>query len=557
VSVRSLHTLRAAGILSRLLVVFLLTACSSDDVEPIQLSSGQTFELYSVPGQRRTIAFEASENWTAYAGADWLTCTPRSGKAGSSEVTVATTRINRTKGVRSAQLTLRCGAYEKKITVIQRGEYAVFDKDQYVLGAEGGTVRLNITTNLDEKHSLSISYPAMGWLHWSDEKERTTRASLKEMTTELSVDANTTGHERQAMFMLVMDTGEENWLPLDTVVVVQRSTVTPYESTDFSADGQMNQLQHATRGKGIPLVLLGDGFSDREVADGTYRRTMESAMQLLFTEEPARSMRDYFDVYAVTVVSRHQGVGEGYETAFGCIPAVVGSTIECNDAEVWRYIARTTPVDTTRAVAVLIPNTHRHGGITYFYGDGHNGMADQSLCIVPVIDSLGSERFRQVLSHEVMGHAIGKLADEYGYETTPVPGMRDLAELRFLQRQGWMLNVSETADSLRVPWRSFLTDSRFAGEQVGVYEGGYTFFSGIWRPTRNSMMNANNAPFNAPSRKLIYDQIRRWGESLPATTLDEFAVYDAQHQPRQWNYFTRRWQFVVPEPSARPKIRRR
>lgn len=77
-----------------------------------------------------------------------------------------------------------------------------------------------------------------------------------------------------------------------------------YESSDYSKDGEVTALQTATRGNGINIVLLGDAFSDRLVADGTYDGTMRKAMEHFFSEEPYKSFRDLFNVYAVNVVSK-------------------------------------------------------------------------------------------------------------------------------------------------------------------------------------------------------------------------------------------------------------
>lgn len=51
-----------------------------------------------------------------------------------------------------------------------------------------------------------------------------------------------------------------------------------YQSTDYSADGRVTQLQKATEGKGVNIVLMGDGYSDRNIESGKYRRDVEKAV---------------------------------------------------------------------------------------------------------------------------------------------------------------------------------------------------------------------------------------------------------------------------------------
>lgn len=77
------------------------------------------------------------------------------------------------------------------------------------------------------------------------------------------------------------------------------------QSVDYSADKTVRVLQTATKGNGIPIVLMGDGFIDKEIADGTYSKVMEKTLENIFTEEPIRSLRDYFNVYTVTAVSKN------------------------------------------------------------------------------------------------------------------------------------------------------------------------------------------------------------------------------------------------------------
>ena len=50
-----------------------------------------------------------------------------------------------------------------------------------------------------------------------------------------------------------------------------------YESSDFSEDGKAVLLQRATEGRGIDIVLMGDAFSDRLVANGVYMQKMRQA----------------------------------------------------------------------------------------------------------------------------------------------------------------------------------------------------------------------------------------------------------------------------------------
>ena len=59
-----------------------------------------------------------------------------------------------------------------------------------------------------------------------------------------------------------------------------------YQSTDFSMDKQFETLQRATKGKGIDIVLIGEAFTDVDIATGYYKQVMEFAMESFFAIEP-------------------------------------------------------------------------------------------------------------------------------------------------------------------------------------------------------------------------------------------------------------------------------
>ncbi|MDO4801984.1 MAG: M64 family metallopeptidase, partial [Prevotellaceae bacterium] len=106
-----------------------------------------------------------------------------------------------------------------------------------------------------------------------------------------------------------------------------------YESTDYSADGTVMELQKAKKGNGIDIVLMGDAYSDRLIADGTYDATMRKVMDVFFTQEPYKTFRDYFNVYDVRAVSKNEvyetGASTALSTGFGEGTLVYGNNNRC------------------------------------------------------------------------------------------------------------------------------------------------------------------------------------------------------------------------------------
>lgn len=62
---------------------------------------------------------------------------------------------------------------------------------------------------------------------------------------------------------------------------------------------RVKTLRKASQGKGVNLVLMGDGYTDAMIADGTYDAAIKRMYDVLFVEEPYKSLSDRFNVYQV------------------------------------------------------------------------------------------------------------------------------------------------------------------------------------------------------------------------------------------------------------------
>jgi hypothetical protein len=282
---------------------------------------------------------------------------------------------------------------------------------------------------------------------------------------------------------------------------------------------------------------------------------MQQAMENLFSEEPIKSLRDYFNVYQVTAVSDRNRF-DGVSTVFRTVPNHQTAGIAVDANRVMDYVKKVEDIDSIHALAVVILNTNLHKGVTYMIRDPQVLDYNYSIALCPVIDSLKSEDFRRVLTHEAVGHGFAKLADEYVRSTEGSATEKDIKELKELhEKWSWCLNADSEKDSTKVIWSKFIFDSEYANEKIGTYEGGYTFFKGVYRPTEGSMMNQNDAPFNAPSRQAIYNKVMELGLGT-TPTYEEFVEFDRQHKPSVWHYMVRTRQISWDEPwlPAPPKI---
>ena len=301
-----------------------------------------------------------------------------------------------------------------------------------------------------------------------------------------------------------------------------------YQSTDYSADGRVKVLQEASVGNGIDIVLMGDAFSDRLIADGTYDDVMMTAYQKFFEVEPYKSFRDMFNVYSVDVVSPNETFYG--ETAFSCWFGD-GTHVGGNDNKVFRYAQNAISAQRMdEALIIVMMNSPSYAGTCYmYYGNATDCGSGVSVSYFPI--GTDDEQLAQVLHHEAAGHGFAKLADEYAYESYGRITPDEQASYEGMRPYGWWKNVDFTNDPSKVKWAGFLSDSRYAYDGLGVFEGGCTYWSGVWRPTEYSIMRHNTGGFNAPSREAIYYRIHKLAYgSAWEYDYEEFVRYDERNR---------------------------
>ncbi|MBS1437859.1 MAG: hypothetical protein HP007_08825 [Bacteroides sp.] len=514
------------------LAFLMLLASCHKEMESVAFENvTESVTLQSVVGDEAFIFFTSLGTWNVTTDAAWLSLSPLSGDAGEGQVKVTAVFENNSNQVREAKVKLTSGDEACEISVFQEvGDYVLPEKEEYLIGVEGGVFTIYFETNVDvEKLKVYTSSEPGSWL-----RQETTSRSAASETHEVSLHAtsNKSGMSRSAYLLFVR---EEDGVQkeLATVKISQQGGQV-LESVDFSEDGKIDTLQQHAKGGGIPIVLMGDGFVDQELADGTYRRVMEKAMENLFTEEPVKSLREYFDVFMINAVSENNDFGMGYKTAFSCKLAGGNSTvIKGDDVSVQVYVGKVLKEEKKKnSLAVVVLNTSVYAGTTYLgYQDGNGKFIEFAIAYCPVIETLESEHFRQVLVHEAVGHGIGKLEDEYVYPDKGNVTTLEMQRIRTMQANGWAQNVDFTASKDTVLWASFLTDSRYQNEHLGVYEGACTYPKGAYRPSEDSMMNSNTCAFNAPSRKSLYEKVMKIGMDTEQVLYEDFVTFDKAHLP--------------------------
>lgn len=511
--------------------LMLLTSCHKEMESVAFENVTESVTLQSVVGDEAFISFTSLGTWNVTTDAAWLSLSPLSGDAGEGQVKVTAVFENNSNQVREAKVKLTSGDEACEISVFQEvGDYVLPEKEEYLIGVEGGVFSIQFDTNVDEeKLKVYTSSEPGSWLR----QETSSRSASSETHEVVLHAASNKGGMSRSAYLLFVKEEDGSQKELATVKISQQGGQV-LESVDFSEDGKIDTLQQHAKGEGIPIVLMGDGFVDQELADGTYRRVMEKAMENLFTEEPVKSLREYFDVFMINAVSENNDFGMGDKTAFSCKLAGGNSTvIKGDDVSVQVYVGKVLKEEKKRnSLAVVVLNTSVYAGTTYFgYQDGNGKFIEFAIAYCPVIETLESEHFRQVLVHEAVGHGFGKLEDEYVYPDKGNVTTLEMQQIRTMQANGWAQNVDFTASKDTVLWASFLTDSRYQNEHLGVYEGACTYPKGAYRPSEDSMMNSNTCAFNAPSRKSLYEKVMKIGMDTEQVLYEDFVRFDKAHLP--------------------------
>ncbi|MBP6333869.1 MAG: T9SS type A sorting domain-containing protein [Bacteroidia bacterium] len=234
----------------------------------------------------------------------------------------------------------------------------------------------------------------------------------------------------------------------------------------------------------INLLILGDGYTTGEMS--TFRNDATTVSNYFFSVPPFSLYADFFNVFAIEVVSNESGTDHP-ETASDCN---IGSQ-------------PITSVDNYLETTFDYGNTHRciyssQGGLVYsiantnfplydfvnvivntsYYGGCAGGIAYTSM----------HSASPEVFVHE-FGHMFGDLADEYDSSDPCSAGSSQ------------NINVTQETDPTQIVWKDWLTTAPIptpAGTNcglIGLYEGAQYCATNWYRPKCNCKMRSLNQPF--------------------------------------------------------------
>ena len=288
-------------------------------------------------------------------------------------------------------------------------------------------------------------------------------------------------------------------------------------------------LQKATKGRngGINIVLLGDGYNAKDIADGDYLKHIKQEVEHFFGIEPYKTYRNYFNVYTAIPLSTESGVGTVNTIRYNRFSTTFtgGVGLKADYDEIFSYAlgAPTVNKDNLKeTLIIIVPNSTDYGGICQMWPDG------SAIAFCPLSTYGYPLDTRGVVQHEAGGHGFGKLGDEYIYHNAFIDACGcsccgHVMEFNNAKALGWYDNLSLTGKMHNVGWSHLIFDDRYS-DIVDVYEGGYMHNRGVFRSEQNSCMNNDIPYYSTISRESIVKRIKRYaGETF---SFEEFVKYD-------------------------------
>lgn len=294
---------------------------------------------------------------------------------------------------------------------------------------------------------------------------------------------------------------------------------------DYS-DGQSVQIRNATKGKGIDIVYIGEGYDARDIATGKFMEDYNNGNTAFFGLEPYRTYRDYFNVYAVVSLSKDSGVGTEntvLDTKFGSYKSKIMGVVTPNPQSCFSWASKAkSSIDFSKSLVIMLMNFSAYDGYSYMYGDG------SALSCCPVSTNAYPYDFRGIIQHEAGGHGFGKLGDETIIFNDYISGQSEddsNTPFGYAKSNGWYRNLTLNPDMNTVPWSHMIFHTKYS-DYVDIYEGGYSYTRGVFRSEGTSCMGAYVPYYSAISRQAIVERIMDYaGEEF---TFEKFVEKDSR-----------------------------
>ena len=498
------------------LLLLLLYGCHEEEERFLSLSDSQV--VFGWKNGTKDITIDSNTHWSVLSKLpSWISFSSLNGESGTSSISIKVTD-NDTEDARSSVVTFVIADQEYRLPITQTAKEKLrFLADKTIeMGSSGTELSIDVEQNVS--YNVSISVDSDKWVSLVKSNDpfgnlNNIEGSSWKKTLKLAIANNPTREERHAEIIIY----NQRFELADTLYITQAAG----GGNDKYLDGEYIQLQRATKGTGVDIVIMGDGFTQTDLMqNGHYETIMRQVSDYFFSIEPFQSYQDYFNIYMVVAESSESGVSTNtfggkvankFKSTYGS-----GTAITCDDDLIFQYTRKVKELSKDKPMTVIVAlNDKKYAGTTYLYSNGN------SIALCPMSAEPSPNDFEGVIHHEAGGHGFGFLCDEYVYYQEKMPESRK-RDLREWQKFGFQCNLDFTNDLSVILWKDFIGIDKYS--QVGAYEGGYEYQYGVWRSEANSCMNNNIPYFNVQSRWCIVKRIMELSEKN--FTVQDFIASD-------------------------------
>ena len=464
------------------------------------------------------ITIESNYPWTASLPEDayWVEFAPEGISTGDGSV-IEVTEVsivvapNNTEAERTATITFTSEGLTETFIVTQSASFLAPSIENLNFTYPGETRTITVSSNLAWEAAIE---PSVTWCGMERNGNSLT----------FTAEPNDGSVKRRATLRFTTDVGISKDVP-----------ITQFSIADNYGNKEVVLLHEATKGKGVNIVMMGEGYTLPLMArgGGKYETDMRDAAEYFLSVYPYSAYREYFNIWMVTAISNEEGMSvtspaKAVDTVFDCVWAGDGSTmLSCKldtAKEYAQLVATQAGANIDDILAIMPINADVYAGTCYM-------NVGFSVAMCPTSSLPGGKSFRNLTIHETCGHGFAKLADEYispGRENRTIPSY-DKLEIDIAQKTDEMqLNLSTVGDIARSPWAGMADNPKYTGgdvdpnNKVGMFEGAGYYGKGLWRSERNSCMNDNVLYFNAVSRWSAVRRIKRLSGEDDDYTIEEF-----------------------------------
>lgn len=519
-----------------------LWGCNDDEVNGF-LSFPEDNLLLKAAGDEVIVDVTAGSDWLAESMADW--CTVEKNDEGKLVIRVAPSDDIYERGT---AVKVTCANNVVRLSIRQEPMSFEILEDKKALSFEKGanTDILKIRTNLNWKVEISDDT----WLQVVD-TIGTGDVDLTFTTTDNSQNAEraTTVRLRYGVRSIKFTATQKGGIRLDGHIA------------KHYGERELNN--------GYNLIFLGEGFTQKDLIEGTgsFDMAVEEALTALWNTEPYKTYKEYFNVYSIATQSKEGGITkdgeEAKSTTFGITYKEVDGTpqLEMTSTSInkaWDYASTILSMnkdvlDNNTSIVILV-NEDVYAGQTYLWENNY-----RSLSIVPLNqDTQLPGGFTNIFLHEVGGHGIGKLADEWSIEGNELTASAK-TELNTQRNRLYYQNLLLPNTSALISYPQYVYPSTFYKEPyleyIGCHDGGAGYITSksnmrmaICHSEERSCM-LNNQPY--------FSLMCRWG--IVEHLMFRLGVYEYSSAGLNelYKHFLKNDSFTVPEApvlSNRPQL---